>query len=292
MTFAIYLLLVTALLMVVGGIPVTGGDITLLFNSPIFILIGFLLAFSSFLACFKVKFSKGKMAFYLNHLSVVLIIIGVFLSHFLEKKGEFNPPLGKDYVIYQIPQPVTHEGMRPVYHDINLGFGISFCDFKISYFPPSYALFRPNKKNDYDFIESAKVKDGKLVFSSGRTILEKDLINNFTKEWKDQVIQKDGSILQVQGLMEREYQVTATIFDNDRKVLKEQMVKINYPIDYKGWRFYLMSYDRQGRQTITVLAKNDPGIPYVTLGLWMLILGVFSYSMTQLFVEVKQDYAK
>jgi hypothetical protein len=277
--------------MIVGGIPVTGGDITLLFHSPVFILIGILLAFSSFFACFKIKFSKLKIAFYITHLSVVLIIIGIFLSNFLEKKGEFNPPLGKDFAIYQIPQPVTHEGMRPVFHDINLDFGISFSDFKISYFPPTYALFKPNKKNDYDFVESVKVKDDKLTFESGRTVPKQDLINEFTKEWKEQISQKDGTILQVNRLMEREYQVTATIFDNNRKIIKDQVVKINYPIDYKGWRFYLMSYDQRGGKTITVLAKNDPGIPYITFGLWMLLFGIFAYSITQLFVEVKQDHA-
>ena len=299
MTFAIYLLLVTALLMVVGGIPVSSGDISVIFNSPIFLVLGVLIALSCFIACFKVRISKQKIPFFINHISVVLIITGVLMSIFLEKKGEFNPPLGKDYAVYQVPQPMTRDGMRPIYNDIKLDFGISFSDFKISYFPPSYAFFKPNdkkatiKKNaqDYTFVESAKVKSGKITFTNGSSITEKDLRNEFTKEWKKQVVREDGTILQLQGLMEREYQVSATIFDKDRKIMKEQVVKINYPIDYGGWRFYLMSYDQEAGQSITVLAKYDPGIPFVTYGLWMLLIGVFAYSMTQLFVEVKKDYA-
>ena len=299
MTFAIYLLLVSVVLMVIGGIPVSSGDISVIFNSPVFLLLGVLIALSSFMACFKVKISKQKIPFFINHISIVLIIVGVLLSIFLEKKGEFNPPLGKDYAVFQVPQPMTRDGMRPVYNDIKLDFGISFSDFEISYFPPSYALFKSNEKKDpkqhnqpdYIFVESAKVKDGKITFTDGRAVVEKDLINEFTKEWKKQVIQEDGTILQLQGLMEREYQVNATIFDKDRKVMKEQVVKINYPIDYDGWRFYLMSYDQQRGQSITVLAKHDPGIPFVTYGLWMLLIGVFAYSITQLFVEVKSDYA-
>jgi len=299
MTFAIYLLLVTVVLMIVGGIPVSNGDISVIFNSPIFLLLGVLITLSCFFACFKVKITKQKIPFFINHISIILIIVGVFLSLFFEKKGEFNPPLGEDYAIYQVPQPMTRDGMRPVYNDIKLDFGISFSDFKISYFPPTYALFKPvengkvkgKNQPDYAFAESAKVKNGQINFKDGSKLLEKELINEFTKEWKKQLVQKDGSILQLQGLMDREYTVKAKIFDQDRNVIKEQIVKINYPIDYDGWRFYLMSYDHQGQKSITILAKKDPGIPFVTYGLWMLLIGVFAYSITQLFVEVKKDYA-
>ncbi|MCK5834672.1 MAG: cytochrome c biogenesis protein ResB [Lentisphaeria bacterium] len=299
MTFAIYLLLVTTVLMIVGGIPVSSGDVTVIFNSPIFILLGVLISLSCFIACFKVKISKKTIPFFINHISIILIILGVFLSIFFERKGEFNPPLGEDYAVYQVPQPMTRDGMRPIYNDIKLDFGISFSDFKISYFSPSYALFKPTEKTavktknqpDYTFVESAKVKNDQIHFANGSTVLKKDLLNEFTKEWKKQLVQPDGTILQLQGLMEREYTVMAKIFDKERNVMKEQVVKINYPIDYDGWRFYLMSYDKERGTSITVLAKNDPGIPFVTYGLWMLLIGVFAFSITQLLVEVKKDYA-
>ncbi len=299
MVFAIYLLLITTVLMVIGGIPLESGDVTIVFKSPVFMICGLLLALSSFLACFKVRFLKKNIAFFINHLSIVAIITGVFLSIFLEKKGEFRSPLGKDYVIEVVPQPSGKNTMRPVNNDIPLGFGISFSDFEVSYFDPSFARFKMVQKDngigemydDYEYVETAQVKDCHLIFSDGLTVEKSALINGFTNEWRTQVPLEDQSILQLNALMDKEYHVTANIYDEERNLIDSQLMKINHPVDHGGWRFYLMSYDKKEKRHVTILAKRDPGAPFVTYGLWILLLGVFLFSTVQLLTEVKNSNA-
>ena len=50
-------------------------------------------------------------------------------------------------------------------------------------------------------------------------------------------------------------------------------MKVNAPVDFEGWRFYLMDYDRDGESYVFLHAKKDPGNRIFAAGLWCVILG-------------------
>ena len=64
-------------------------------------------------------------------------------------------------------------------------------------------------------------------------------------------------------------------FMDETGATQESALAVNHPAGYRGWRFYLMSYDRQAMSAIIVLAKRDPGQVWVLAGIWMVILGTF-----------------
>jgi hypothetical protein len=55
--------------------------------------------------------------------------------------------------------------------------------------------------------------------------------------------------------------------------VREEKLAVNHPIEIKGWRFYLMSYDSQNRTYVVLTARRDPGRLVVVTGIWMVIAG-------------------
>ena len=59
-----------------------------------------------------------------------------------------------------------------------------------------------------------------------------------------------------------------------RTALPPQPFSVNHPLDFHGWRFYLMSHDTQNNEYIVITARRDPGRGCVIAGIWMIIAGV------------------
>lgn len=50
-------------------------------------------------------------------------------------------------------------------------------------------------------------------------------------------------------------------------------MKVNSPVTYGGWKFYLMDYDRTQGSYVSLHAKSDPGGILFAAGLWLVIAG-------------------
>jgi len=56
---------------------------------------------------------------------------------------------------------------------------------------------------------------------------------------------------------------------------KKLPVSINHPAQFKGWRFYLMSYDQMRQSYVQLSVRRDPGRNAVIAGIWLTIIGTF-----------------
>jgi hypothetical protein len=54
---------------------------------------------------------------------------------------------------------------------------------------------------------------------------------------------------------------------------ENRRLAVNRPVTYRGWRFYLMSYDHNPEVCVTLTARRDPGRGVVIAGIWMVIAG-------------------
>jgi cytochrome c biogenesis protein ResB len=54
----------------------------------------------------------------------------------------------------------------------------------------------------------------------------------------------------------------------------EKCVTVNHPAVHGGWRFYLMSYDREAQEYVVLLARRDPGRGIAIAGMFCLMAGV------------------
>lgn len=61
-----------------------------------------------------------------------------------------------------------------------------------------------------------------------------------------------------------QYIADMRIYDNNEE--KSYELKINSPVSYKGWKYYLMGYDAGNNDAVALYAKKDPGT-------WLLLFG-------------------
>ena len=61
---------------------------------------------------------------------------------------------------------------------------------------------------------------------------------------------------------------------DDNGESRTEPLAINHPFTHRGWRFYLMSYDREAQRYVWLSARRDPGRPIVIAGIWGILLGV------------------
>jgi cytochrome c biogenesis protein ResB len=83
----------------------------------------------------------------------------------------------------------------------------------------------------------------------------------------------DGAFLHLAGQTPSHYGVTLQISDGEKEL--ELPISINHPAGYKGWRFYLTSYDQRSRSYVVLSARRDPGRGTVIAGIWIVMIGTF-----------------
>lgn len=258
MRFCIVLMAAIVLFLLAGVIPSPSGEaLTQLFYSPVFIAMGFVLSVALLLGVFK---RWKKPGFVLMHLGIVILLVGGFIGHLRAQKGSMTvglnyPPVNQMQMIdgTQVDIPVTVEAL----------------DFEVEHYPPRYTRyvvdgddFTPGETFALD--ESAPEV---MVEGFGLVPLASFRMGRM---WLPRVELSDGSILAQQALTPKRYE-TKLRFDGEH----EETVIINYPVTYKGWRFYLMSYDQRQMQYVVLTARHDPGRPMVVAGIWMVIIGSF-----------------
>jgi len=128
MLTAVILFLLLVLFMLAGVLPVHGGMQSVIFHTPVFMLIMAGLAFSLLACCWKRKgFDARKLAFQLTHLGIVVIFAGALTGYLKAKKSEFVLPISGHHEVHQLPGPDERSS-----HD--LGFGISVTDFTVDFY--------------------------------------------------------------------------------------------------------------------------------------------------------------
>lgn len=258
------------LLLLTGVIPVPGGlHANSIYYSPVFMLLLLLLSLLSIRCGLRRKFSLKQSGFYLLHLGIVLILVGSFTGYVAGTKGVLQLSLKPQQSVGQL---LNGEG-----DTVGFGFDVAAENFQVKFYPPMYQLFRalpPEKavpgQMPYEKAgEFATDERGVCVIKGFGPV--SNLWNEVRQEWVQRKLLPDGSFLHLSGQTPSFFGVTLLI--EGRKL----PVSINHPADYKGWRFYLMSYDQQNQRSVQLSARRDPGRNAVIAGVWVVIAGAFIF---------------
>lgn len=271
MRFTVVVLIALILLLLAGVIPVGKGlDAGAVYYSPVTILLFALLCGASVMCCFKRKFGLNQLGFYLVHIGTVLVLCGAMTGYLAGKKGIIQLFLNPS-------QPVSQISLADGTF-VDLGFDVAAEDFQVKFYPPVYDLYRP--------IPADRLKPGQMPFekteeldASGKTTWNIEGIGEFVisnlwvearGEWTEQRRLESG------GFLHRALQ-TPSYFGVVLRVDDQAVpISINHPAGYKGWRFYLQSYDQRRRSYVVLSARRDPGRIMVISGIWMMMTGMFA----------------
>ncbi len=170
------------------------------------------------------------------------------------------------------------------------GFNVRVDDFQIEYYPLSDGQWAQVNRLEFEVNGQEMAIDtlliGKLigpnedgsfnvdVFSPARTYLRNIPADNISSriDW----VPRQGGRLDQMNISD--YIATLTVFENGDSVTTRR-VEVNYPLRYKGYRFYQASFDdrrtdAQGRWTTVLTVRKDPGAPYVWVGITIVSLGL------------------
>lgn len=272
MTVTIYILIALVLLMLAGAIPVGEGAQVAVFRTPVFVLLLGALSVSCVLCSIRRRFALRNAGFHLTHLSVVLILAGAFVGFLAEKRGQFALPVDPQHSVRELP--LTGGGTA------DLGFGVAVKSFEVSRFDPDYALYRPAVTGEGGREEVEYVLERTVRISSDGTLdlgplgrIEAGGLKNDAGDWVTQRALEDGWLLQMIPPADKEQRAVLRITD-DQGTEAEKSSVVNHPAVHRGWRFYLVSYDRESQRYVVLLARRDPGRVLVIAGVFALMAGV------------------
>ena len=270
MRLAVIILSALILLLLAGVIPVPGGlRADSIYYSPVFMLLLLLLSLLSIWCGLRRKFGLKQTGFYLVHFGIVLILAGAFAGYVAGTKGTIQLSLKPQQSVGQL---LNGEG-----DTVGFGFDVAAENFQVKFYPPMYQLFRalPPEKTVPGQMPYEKAGE----FSAGENgvclIKGFDPVSNLwseaRQEWTERKMLPGGSVLHLAGQTPSFFGVTLLIEG------QKLPVSINHPADYKGWRFYLMSYDQQNQSYVQLSARHDPGRNAVIAGIWVVIAGAFIF---------------
>lgn len=270
MRFAIVILCAVILLLLTAVLPVGKGlEATAVYTSPVFIFLLALLSGASVWCCIKRKFSAKQIGFYLVHLGVVVILVGAFVGYVAGIKGVIQLSVRPPQLVNQL---LSSEGDA-----VDLGFEIAAEDFQVKFYPPVYQLYQRLPFEEavpgqmpYKQIGEFRADESGVCSVDGVGMVS-NLWNEVNQEWTQRKMLPDGSFLNLAGKTPSFFGVTLLL---DGKKLP---VSINHPAQYKGWRFYLMSYDQNNQRFVQLSVRRDPGRMAVIIGIWLTIIGTFIF---------------
>lgn len=79
----------------------------------------------------------------------------------------------------------------------------------------------------------------------------------------------------------KEFKSTIKIIDREKESVR--VLRVNHPLNYKGFTFFQSGYNPQQLNWTSLLVVKDPGVPLVFLGYFLLNLGLL-----HIFKQIKQ----
>lgn len=261
MAFAVFILATLVLFFLAGAFPVDGAQPTVVFRTPVFVLLAGALC-GSCLASVLSRRRWRRPGFVLAHLGVVLVCVGAFIGYTRGDRSSFRTPVDETFATAELPRA---DGTA-----VQLGFRLAVVDARADYYPPSsYGMYAPP---EYTLVREVAVRpDGSLD-------LPEELqpppghLRSEDGNWARQVVLANGSLLQVVPPTAQHYEATLR-FLHDDKPADTLVVRVNHPASYQGWRFYLMDYRTDPYLAVSLSARRDPGRRIVIVGIWCLIVG-------------------
>lgn len=266
MYFTIVLFAVTVLFLLAGALPCPGGDASLIFRSPVFIALLFIISSLGLYCCWKrIRYPL----FLITHIGAVVILAGAFTTFILGKSTQFNMPVMPAMLVDKIPAPGGERW--------NIGFSFSVADFHAEYYNPDYSLFIPDKTKKDGYKKSGTFSTGKVsAIDLGKwgSVPISILKDEKTGKWTDRYTFDNGCTLMRENAVPKEFEAKIRIVPKNGDEFTS-ILKVNSPVSYEGWRIYLVSFGNDRKPYVQLSAKKDPGRGTVIAGIWILMIGTF-----------------
>lgn len=182
--------------------------------------------------------------------------------------------------VYVSPGPEQRSSSLLRSH-LALPFSLGVTRFRVDHFDPDYALYLPPtaEAEEYTYVDSYTPGPGGVTIGPD-DVVPLSRLRPEGGEWVAQVVLSDQRMLRRLPAGDRYYEARVVIRDTTEEgttVEEAFTLAVNQPVRYRGWRFYLVSYDRQHGEAryLNLTARRDPGRNVVIAGIWMLMAGTF-----------------
>jgi len=267
MSFSVAILTVLVLFMIAGGISVEEGKQAIVFRTPMFLVLEALACICMLWACKRRRPLWRQVAFMLAHAGGVLIMLGGAITHFTGEESTFALPIASQHPIGELPGKT--EGQT-----IPLGFFVGCTRFLVDHYPPTeYHLYEYHESDrQYHFIETLPIaEDGSVDAGSHGRATKSDLCS--ADEWATVHDLGDGFFLEIGKRTPRHYEADLRFSRTAEALGESRELRVNHPLRFDGWTFYLMSYDQQQQRYVVLSGRRDPGRAVVFIGFWAVIVG-------------------
>ncbi len=262
MKFAVLLMVILLSLLLGGAVPFEEDLQNTIFQTPFFFGLSAVFILTMLVVCRRYGWKKLK-ALQLMHIGVALLVLGIGIGSLFGKNSVFYIPVDSTQLFDQVPDETNPD----LYHE--LGFDISVSDFTVETYPPEYALFAGSGEGQP--LETATQFRGEYTFRTIGTVAASALLEG--ESYREQV-ERDGYLLVRQTPADKHYAATIVFSQNGQGAV-ERTLEVNHPATYGGWKFYLLSYDTEGGEYVSLQAKRDPGLGLVLAGIWLTMIATF-----------------
>lgn len=220
------------------------------------------------------RMANRKMCLAVAHLSLVAMGVGAYMDYFNEVKAMLYLPVGQ-YVMKPGETPrvmMTDKVVDDDEKEFSLGFRLGVSAFEEIYYEPvDYSLYRVGEKGN-SLLQRVKAADGMVRFDGWKDIP----VSAFRKlgNMPQSVYVVDHSRVAVQDQPPVKMFMAACVVE-DGKEKKEFEMKVNEPLRYGDWIFYLLNrFDREGVRYVQFMARRSYGDVWMMYGIGALLVSL------------------
>jgi hypothetical protein len=276
MNMGLALLTALVLLMLTGVLLNAAGNPWSFSRSPVFAVLGaaltVLLAGTSVCAAWRREWASA-----VTHMGVAVILTGGLIDARWAIRGNLLVPVGAESIIERLE--LNDNRTAP------FGFGVSVERLDVTFYDPDYYLHRPRRKapvdreeqrpEDYERIGKFRVESDGFLYMGKYGRLKTSLLRAHDGEWTPTYRLDDGSILKLAPRTPQLFDAVLRLHEGNTAM--DRSLRVNHPVSWRGWKFYLISYgddERSSGRMAVLLARRAPGCRAVIAGIWMSMLGV------------------
>lgn len=201
----------------------------------------------------------SQIGFHLAHGGILLVIAGALLYWGMGQEVTFNIPVDRSMSYGEVQ--TEDQGL------VSFGFEISVPDFELEYKGEAVSQYRAQ----------LRILEPEPGAAAGGTVGKTEGGSMSGSSGEITAGTSGGTAGAGHFTGGAEGGTTAGTAAGSTFGMRDEIheMKVNSPVRYGGWKFYLMDYDHESQSYLTLHAKKDPGNRIFAAGLWTILIGTF-----------------
>lgn len=216
------------------------------------------------------------------HLSLVAMGIGCFADFFGETKGMMQLPSAQNRGSVAMHEQLVDGGRAYPF-----GFSVGVKNFEVSFYDnASYGLYE-FAAGRWRRLALADAEDGRVAFHGGIDVAVAD-VKPLPGMPRPMYVLGGGRVVVKEQPSVKSYEATCVVEQGNE--LSEHGVRVNEPLFYGDWIFYLLSYkDVHGTPHVQMMARRSPGRPWVLGGIGGVLLSTAFWCWLPTFKQTGEE---